>query len=112
VIPAYNEAENLEPLLTELAPPLESLARPFEVLLFEQGRGARHRQQAGQAHRHRDQGRRAAAREQHDQPALKRRLVEVGFPSVPEPPVASARRERCSRTSDGALEPFGSRVER
>lgn len=37
VIPAYNEAENLPSLLAELAPPLESLGVPFEILLVDDG---------------------------------------------------------------------------
>ena len=37
VIPAYNEAENLPALLGELAPPLESLGTPYEIVLVDDG---------------------------------------------------------------------------
>jgi glycosyltransferase involved in cell wall biosynthesis len=37
VIPAYNEAENLPALLAELRPPLETLGRPYEIVLVDDG---------------------------------------------------------------------------
>jgi glycosyltransferase involved in cell wall biosynthesis len=37
VIPAYNEAPNLPALLAELAPSLESLGAPYEILLVDDG---------------------------------------------------------------------------
>ncbi len=37
VVPAYNEAENLPALLTELRPPLEALGRPYEIVLVDDG---------------------------------------------------------------------------
>ncbi len=37
VIPAYDEAENLPSLLAELAPALESLGRPHEIVLVDDG---------------------------------------------------------------------------
>jgi glycosyltransferase involved in cell wall biosynthesis len=37
VIPAYNEQENVEPLLTRVAAALSQLNRPFEVLIIDDG---------------------------------------------------------------------------
>jgi dolichol-phosphate mannosyltransferase len=37
VIPAYDEAENIPRLLAELAPPLEGLGRPYEIVLVDDG---------------------------------------------------------------------------
>jgi glycosyltransferase involved in cell wall biosynthesis len=37
VVPAYNEAENLPALLGELVPALESTARPFEIVVVDDG---------------------------------------------------------------------------
>lgn len=37
VVPAYNEAENLAPLLEALRPPLEATGRPYEVVLVDDG---------------------------------------------------------------------------
>jgi glycosyltransferase involved in cell wall biosynthesis len=37
VIPAYNEAENLPALLSELVPPLDAIGRPYEILVVDDG---------------------------------------------------------------------------
>lgn len=37
VIPAYDEADNLTPLLAELSPPLESLGAEYEIVLVDDG---------------------------------------------------------------------------
>jgi glycosyltransferase involved in cell wall biosynthesis len=37
VIPAYNEAANVEPCLRELTPVLDALGRPFEVIFVDDG---------------------------------------------------------------------------
>lgn len=37
VVPAYNEEENIEPLLRELVARLEEIGKPFEILLVDDG---------------------------------------------------------------------------
>jgi glycosyltransferase involved in cell wall biosynthesis len=37
VVPAFNESENLEPLVAALRPPLDGLGEPYEILIVDDG---------------------------------------------------------------------------